>query len=240
MARPLIRLLPPPSDGGVVVAPVEAVAVAVLRGEGADDGEGRRGVLRRRRPDDDDGRPPRVVVPEGLVDVLPDVERLRELLADAGQTGAAAQVLRVPLTRADDGPRVLLLVGVGRGSPRDLRRAGAALAKQARSVRSLATYVADAEPGGSEDDTTAGPAEGAAAGRQDVALQAHVEGLLLASYEFARRSTPDPRASRLQRVDVVTRAGRVWSGASGRSRGPRPSPTRPRSAATSATRRAGR
>ena len=74
----------------------------------------------------------------------------------------------------------ILLVGIGDGGPVALRRAGAALARRAKAQR-LAT-----------DTALAADAEG---------LRAHVEGILLGTYRFSRKSSA-PDRPQLERVDV--------------------------------------
>jgi leucyl aminopeptidase len=76
--------------------------------------------------------------------------------------GGAAETVRVPVVAPDGLPGRLLLVGVGDGSPRDLRRAGAALGRAVRGRERLVTSV------------------GAGAGAD--AVRAFVEGLLLGPY----------------------------------------------------------
>ena len=76
--------------------------------------------------------------------------------------GTAAEVVRVPVLAPDGLPGRLLLVGVGDGTPRDLRRAGAALGRAVRGRRRLVTTL------------------GSGAGAEGV--RALVEGLLLGPY----------------------------------------------------------
>jgi leucyl aminopeptidase len=105
-----------------------------------------------------------------LVDALGD--DLFALLDAASATGKVGEVVeRVVLdtTGLDNKDlRLVLLVGVGAGTPDDLRRAGAALARRARGLVSVATSL------GAVGD--------------DVGLRALVEGLVLGSYEFHWRS----------------------------------------------------
>ncbi|WP_277499769.1 leucyl aminopeptidase family protein [Nocardioides sp. ChNu-99] len=96
-----------------------------------------------------------------------------------GATGAAGEITRVPLLDPSDEdavPRLLLLVGIGAGSPADLRRAGAAVARACRGRDRVVSTVAAAT-----DD--------------DHAVAAHVAGLTLGSFSFtwgasAPTSTP--------------------------------------------------
>jgi leucyl aminopeptidase len=76
--------------------------------------------------------------------------------------GGAAETVRVPVVAPDGLPGRLLLVGTGDGSPRDMRRTGAALGRAARGRDRLVTTV------------------GSGAGPE--AVRAFVEGLLLGPY----------------------------------------------------------
>jgi leucyl aminopeptidase len=90
-------------------------------------------------------------------------------------TGAAGQALTVPLP-AGNRPARLLLVGVGDGGARDLRRAGAALARAVRGVETVHTT--------------------AVAGARRATARAFVEGLLLGSYSPPRDGrTEGPKAA---------------------------------------------
>ncbi len=106
-----------------------------------------------------------------LLDELP--EDLFELLDVAGATGTAGEIVdrvvlsSIGLSNAD--LTLVLLVGIGSGSPDELRRAGAALARRTRGRTSVATSLA--------------------ALTDDVGLRAVVEGLVLGSFEFHWRSS---------------------------------------------------
>ncbi|MCW2616623.1 MAG: Leucyl aminopeptidase, partial [Frankiales bacterium] len=76
----------------------------------------------------------------------------------------------------------VLLFGTGEGSPADLRKAGAALARKAKDAEALVV------------DLRALPVEGPS-------LTALAEGLLLASYAFSRKAEQKPRA--LQTITLV-------------------------------------
>jgi leucyl aminopeptidase len=107
---------------------------------------------------------------------------LAAFLADVRADGAAGRVDTLP--RPGRRPRTVYLVGVGTGSPGELRRAGAALARAASRQRQVfAAIGAGVEPAG---------------------LRAIVEGLGLAAYRFSLASRPKPDG--LRRVD--RRAGR--------------------------------
>jgi leucyl aminopeptidase len=75
---------------------------------------------------------------------------LAAVCEQGGTTGAAGQVLLVPVPRPEGGlPGRLVLVGTGTGNARDLRRAGAALARATRGRERVATTtVAEADPDG--------------------------------------------------------------------------------------------
>jgi leucyl aminopeptidase len=84
--------------------------------------------------------------------------------------GRPGEILAVPLPAGPAGPAELLVVGIGEGSAAELRKAGAAIARRAKGRATLAAALPE--------------------GTADAGLQAHIEGLLLASYTFSRRSEP--------------------------------------------------
>jgi leucyl aminopeptidase len=84
------------------------------------------------------------------------------------RAGRVASHLRIETDTSPD-LRLVLLVGVGRGTPGELRTAGAALARHTRGHATVATSL------------------GALA--DDAGLRALVEGLVLGSFGFHRRST---------------------------------------------------
>ena len=90
------------------------------------------------------------------------------LLGRESAKGGAGELVTVPVLAPDPHERVLLL-GTGEGSPADLRKAGAALARRAKDAASLAVDLRGAD--------LSGPA-----------LRALVEGLALASYSFSRKA----------------------------------------------------
>ncbi|MDQ1643342.1 MAG: leucyl aminopeptidase [Actinomycetota bacterium] len=103
---------------------------------------------------------------------------LSERLGRAKATAAAGEVVELPIAQ---GPTSrALLVGLGDGSPRALRRAGAALARKAGTDR-LAT-----------DTAMGADADG---------VRAHLEGLLLAAYRFDRKTSPPERPA-LEHIDL--------------------------------------
>jgi len=87
-------------------------------------------------------------------------------------TGKAGEIVEHPvLTRAglsNPSLRTVLVVGVGDGTPADLRRAGAALARRVKGRETLATSLA--------------------ALADDAGMRALIEGLVLGSFAFHRRS----------------------------------------------------
>src|SRR5919106_775008 len=144
-ASAMIAVTPPAVEhdpGGILDVGASAVAVPVW-------------------PDTDDA--PRVGAgADDLARVLAvDAE---EALRREDKTGKAGELLRLPGT--GDISRVLL-VGVGDGSPAALRKAGAAVARAARSIARLASTVT-AETG-------------------DAEMRAFVEGVVLASYGWRVR-----------------------------------------------------
>ncbi|HET6698495.1 MAG TPA: leucyl aminopeptidase family protein [Nocardioidaceae bacterium] len=117
------------------------------------------------------------------------------LLEHAEATGRAGEVVRQPVLEAPaDNPalRCVILVGVGAASPADLRRAGAALARATKGRTVLSTSVA--------------------ALADDAGLRAFVDGLVLGSFGFHRRSA-GPAEVPVERVvlasidDAATRQG---------------------------------
>ncbi len=105
-----------------------------------------------------------------LLDELGD--DLFGVLESCEATGEAGEVVQrvvldtTGLTNTD--LRLVLLVGVGEGTPTELRRAGAALARHTKDRLSVATSLA--------------------ALTDDTGLRAVVEGLVLGSFEFHWRS----------------------------------------------------
>jgi leucyl aminopeptidase len=106
----------------------------------------------------------------GAAELLDEIELdAFALLEQASATGKAGEVAHFPVLDGT-GPRDLVLfVGVGAGTPADLRRAGAALARRTTGKGMVATSLA--------------------ALAADTGLRALVEGLVLGSFSFHRRST---------------------------------------------------
>ena len=98
-----------------------------------------------------------------------------EALTAYGLTGKPGEVVRTA-ARTPDGVVRLVLLGVGEGTAADLRRAGAALARQ---VEAGATALA-ALPDGADPDP-------------------FVEGVLLGGYKFSLRAEDDAGTTRIPR-----------------------------------------
>jgi leucyl aminopeptidase len=108
---------------------------------------------------------------------------LGRLYEQTSMTGAVGQVATVPVPARDGLPQRLLLLGTGAGSPQDLRRAGAALARATRGSERLATT--------------------AAAGADPQALAAFVEGQLLAADNPPRRGVEEGPKPPVAAVDLL-------------------------------------
>jgi len=109
----------------------------------------------------------------GAAELIDEIdEDLFALLDVASATGEAGQIVDRAVLDASgmSNPdlRLVLLVGVGDGTPADLRRAGAALARRTRGFGTVATSLA--------------------ALTDDAGLRALVEGVVLGSFEFHMRS----------------------------------------------------
>ena len=112
---------------------------------------------------------------------------LTELFTHYSLTGKAGESVQFPVSR-DQGLASLALLGVGSGSPDDLRKAGAALSRAARGRE----RVAFAWP---------------AAFADEAAATAFAEGVLLASYTFTLKTSEPEAAQRpAPAVDVVGEA----------------------------------
>ncbi|MCU1429132.1 MAG: putative cytosol aminopeptidase [Actinomycetia bacterium] len=116
---------------------------------------------------------------------------LGEFMDEADFSGKRGETLAVP-TNGQLGAKAVVLVGMGKRddlSPDAIRRAGAALARRAKNVRSVATTLLDAAPPSSDPALNA---------------QALAEGVALGSYQFLRYKR-DAKPSRLERVLVIGR-----------------------------------
>jgi leucyl aminopeptidase len=99
-----------------------------------------------------------------------DLERLLAAQTAAGFESAAGRTAAYPLLDGQ-GATEVVLVGAGTGSPADLRKAGAAVARHGRGHDDLTTVIAE--------------------GIDDAGLQAFAEGVVLGSFTFHRK-TVDP------------------------------------------------
>ena len=107
---------------------------------------------------------------------------LAAFLTRAKAKGEAGEVHVLPVV-GDEPPHVVLLVGVGDGSPKALRKAGATLARRAKDYATVATTVAH--------------------GANAAALRAFTEGIALAAYSYTLKKEPKPVA--LREVTIVAR-----------------------------------
>ncbi|MFG1911914.1 leucyl aminopeptidase family protein [Kribbella sp. NPDC048928] len=98
-----------------------------------------------------------------------DLDRLLEAQRGTGFSAAAGATAAYPLLTGDVAE--VLLVGAGDGSAKDLRHAGAAIARFGRGKDELTTVVAE--------------------GIDDAALQAFAEGVVLGSFSYTQK-TVDP------------------------------------------------
>jgi leucyl aminopeptidase len=145
---------------------------------------------------DEDG----VALGPGAAELLDDLDLdVFALLEHAKMKGHVGEAVDYPLlagTSANPSLGCLLFVGVGEATPADLRRVGALLARRTRDREVLATSVA--------------------ALADDTGLRALVEGIVLGSFAFHRRSQgppdqrvadPDARETALDRAVAIGRAG---------------------------------
>ena len=114
-------------------------------------------------------------------------------LERAAAKGDAGEVVDLPVTDGAATCRRMLLVGVGDGSSTDLRRAGAALARQSAGAAAVATDTLD--------------------GLDAEAARAHVEGVLLAAYRFrAEGARRDARKAPVAAVHLHLPGRRIPAG----------------------------
>ena len=109
----------------------------------------------------------------GAAELLDEIDLdVFALLEHHKVTGKTGEVVEHPVLSREgltnDSLRSVLLVGVGQGRPADLRKAGAALARRTKNKETVATSLA--------------------ALSDDAGLRALVEGLVLGSFGFHRRS----------------------------------------------------
>ena len=134
-----------------------------------------------------DGNAGGVTVGPGAAELLDRVDLdLFAVLEHARATGKAGEVTTLPVagasSLADGDLRLVLLVGVGSGTPKELRRAGAAIARRTKDLDTVATSV---------------PAVG-----DDAGLRAFVEGAVLGSFEYHLRSS-GPKARPVRRIVIA-------------------------------------
>ncbi len=190
---PLPPQVSPPEFALSDVAPsrlvgVGIVAVPVLRGEDGVDG---------------------FVLGPGAAELADDLGvDLAEVLAHAGATGATGEVTDVPVVRtadlANSALTRVLLVGVGAGTPTDLRRAGAALARCTTNAEAVASSVAAV----GDDDAMAAFVEGVTLGSFGFSL--HRDGPRERPVEriaLALTANDEERSARLRRAVAVAGAG---------------------------------
>src|SRR4051794_3317503 len=109
-----------------------------------------------------------------------DLFAVLEAFSATGKVGEVVDRVVLDTTALTNGDlRLVLLVGVGTGTPDDLRRAGAAVARRCKGLGSVATSLA--------------------ALADDAGLRAVVEGLVLGSFDFSWRSE-GPRQHPVERV----------------------------------------
>jgi leucyl aminopeptidase len=156
---------------------VDTVAVPVLPGSSGDDSS--------------------ILLGPGAADLTEAIEI--DLLGAAelrGMTGAVGEIVEVPVPQGTDANPALgmvLLVGVGRARPIDVRRAGAALARATRDREAVAASIPAVAPDGD-------PVPGA------TALEAFVAGTMLGAFEFHWRST-GPERHPVRQVVIATPPG---------------------------------
>jgi len=109
-----------------------------------------------------------------------DLDRLLEVQQETGFSASAGAVAAYPLLAGEVAE--VVLVGAGDGSPKDLRHAGAAIARFGRGKDELTTVVAE--------------------GIDDAALQAFAEGVVLGSFSYTLK-TVDPGKSGVGRVTIT-------------------------------------
>ncbi len=122
-----------------------------------------------------------LVLGPGAAELLDELDvDLLGLLEHHQSKGSAGEVVEHAVLDPEgltaSGLRAVYLVGVGEARPSDLRRAGAALARRTKEREVVATSLASLA--------------------HDAGLRAFVEGLLLGSYTFHRRSTSSSSTAR--------------------------------------------
>ena len=163
----LVRAHPPLGRGESPVRGAEGVAVVAVPVAAGD------GSAERATPQ------PRHGAGEAAADFGVDVVALAEV---HGISGKAGDVLAVPAPPNSQGlPSRLVLIGLGSGSPAELRKAGAALARATMGIESVRTTAVDSLP--------------------EELQQAFIEGFLLGGYRPPRAgasAAPKPMAAVLE------------------------------------------
>jgi leucyl aminopeptidase len=131
---------------------------------------------------------------------------LSDLLGRSGVTGKVGEVTELPVTASPQRPlSCVLLVGVGAATPRDLRRAGAALARRTANSDAVASSVAAVGDG----EAMAAFAEGAILGSFGFSM--HRDGPVdrpVGTITLALTPEDEEHTARLQRA--VAAAGASW------------------------------
>ena len=140
-------------------------------------------------PVDEDGSGP--ALGPGAAELLDEIDvDVFALLEHHKATGKVGDVVEHPVLSVEGlsntSLKSVVFVGVGRGEPADLRRAGAALARRVRGRDTVATSLA--------------------ALADDAGLRALVEGLVLGSFGFHRRSKR-PKEQPVSRVVLAGESG---------------------------------
>jgi leucyl aminopeptidase len=118
---------------------------------------------------------------------------LAAVLAAEKATGRPGEITRLPVAPGEGVPARVVLLGAGAGSPQDLRRTGAALA---RAARGRDRVVTDLAAPASPDDAAAVADDAAAPARDDEGVRAAVEGLLLGGWSPPATGLKDRSDSR--------------------------------------------
>jgi len=100
-----------------------------------------------------------------------DLDRLLEVQQEAGFSASAGSTVAYPLLSGEVSE--VLLVGAGAGTAKELRHAGAAIARSGRGKDELTTLVAE--------------------GIDDQALQAFAEGVVLGSFSYTLKTIDKPK-----------------------------------------------
>jgi len=168
--------------------------------------------------------PDLVAVPVSVDELLRDWPELdpflpasaADVIAAAEMTGKAGEITETAVRIGTHASRVAFL-GIGDGSQRALRRAGAELGRRAVAGSQAREQPARDDPAPAAD--AAGPRRSvstpAIAGTTQDAAQALVQGMLLGSYSFTLKSGPGPR--RAADVRLLTEEPADYAAAIGRA-----------------------